>query len=514
MKHKLTMLLLVAAALCLPAAYRPQEVKAFATLVVDDNGAECPGAPFSSIQAAVNAAAPGDTISVCPGTYNENVNVAAAKAGLTINGAQANVPHAGRVFGSPAESTVRGTNLTAGIAVFTVHAPNVTVNGFSVTNVVASGASFGITVTRGADSAAVVYNIIDTITSPDPGGSGTAQAVYLENSTTAGVPAPDNVTVADNRMNNIRSNRSSKGVLIGVNNGSNPSQNALVERNAITNVTSDTRGAYGVSVANTPNTSGLVVRDNTITNVTGTLGWAHAIGLEGDTPGAVVTGNVIINVVDGSPAVIVGFPDPFFDAIAVNFESNASFATAEVHNNQFNLSAVAFGISVNPALQAAFPAAQVDGECNWWGAPNGPGPVGPGSGARVSPSVDFSPWQVSPGGPCVGPDADGDGVTDSADNCPATANSDQANNDGDGLGDACDPDDDNDGVPDTADNCDFTPNPGQADFDQDGIGDACDPLTGPPVSKEQCKNGGWMLFNVPRAFKNQGDCVQFFNTGK
>jgi hypothetical protein len=36
---------------------------------------------------------------------------------------------------------------------------------------------------------------------------------------------------------------------------------------------------------------------------------------------------------------------------------------------------------------------------------------------------------------------------------------------------------------------------------------------GPPTSKDQCKNGGWQTFNNP-SFKNQGDCIQFFNTGK
>jgi hypothetical protein len=33
------------------------------------------------------------------------------------------------------------------------------------------------------------------------------------------------------------------------------------------------------------------------------------------------------------------------------------------------------------------------------------------------------------------------------------------------------------------------------------------------VSKDQCKSGGWQQFNAP-AFKNQGDCIQFVNTGK
>jgi hypothetical protein len=43
------------------------------------------------------------------------------------------------------------------------------------------------------------------------------------------------------------------------------------------------------------------------------------------------------------------------------------------------------------------------------------------------------------------PDADGDGVEDELDNCPAAANPDQADRDGD----ACDDDDDDDGYPDT-----------------------------------------------------------------
>jgi hypothetical protein len=37
---------------------------------------------------------------------------------------------------------------------------------------------------------------------------------------------------------------------------------------------------------------------------------------------------------------------------------------------------------------------------------------------------------------------------------------------------------------------------------------------GPPTSKDQCKNCGWASFTTPRTFKNQGDCIQFVNTGK
>jgi hypothetical protein len=34
-----------------------------------------------------------------------------------------------------------------------------------------------------------------------------------------------------------------------------------------------------------------------------------------------------------------------------------------------------------------------------------------------------------------------------------------------------------------------------------------------PTAKDQCKNGGWQQFDSPH-FKNQGDCIQFVNTGK
>ena len=69
-------------------------------------------------------------------------------------------------------------------------------------------------------------------------------------------------------------------------------------------------------------------------------------------------------------------------------------------------------------------------------------------------------------------DEDGDGVLNGVDNCVNTANADQADIDGNGIGDACQ-DTDNDTILDINDNCVETANTNQADSDGNGIGDAC-----------------------------------------
>jgi hypothetical protein len=74
------------------------------------------------------------------------------------------------------------------------------------------------------------------------------------------------------------------------------------------------------------------------------------------------------------------------------------------------------------------------------------------------------------------------------------------------------PDGDADGVPDAGDNCPSTPNPDQADQDGDGVGTACDD-TEAPTSKDQCKDGGHARYFVDGVrFKNQGDCVSYVAT--
>ena len=72
-------------------------------------------------------------------------------------------------------------------------------------------------------------------------------------------------------------------------------------------------------------------------------------------------------------------------------------------------------------------------------------------------------WSLYDGKPfTLGPaDTDGDGIIDTDDNCPLTANPGQEDVDIDTVGDVCD-------------NCPDIPNADQADSDSDGVGDLCD----------------------------------------
>ena len=102
----------------LTLAFNIQLVRAEPTTwTVDDDGVECPDANFTSIQAAINAASPGDTIFVYNGTYNEHPLV--VKDDLTIVGENKN------------NTIIDGSGSGA---VLRVYAKNVAVRGFRVQN--------------------------------------------------------------------------------------------------------------------------------------------------------------------------------------------------------------------------------------------------------------------------------------------------------------------------------------------------------------------------------------------
>ncbi len=105
-------------------------------------------------------------------------------------------------------------------------------------------------------------------------------------------------------------------------------------------------------------------------------------------------------------------------------------------------------------------------------------------------------------------DLDGDGIANSIDNCPAIANADQADFDGDGSGDLCDTDDDNDGINDELDCAPFDASIATT------VGDSCDDNdedTTNDIINENCACVGEQVktgvLTIGKAFGSQGDTV-------
>ena len=112
----------------------PRSTTATATafLTVAANGS----AEYRTVQAAVNAAKAGDTISIAKGTYHETVQVPSSKTGLTISGASGNPQDVVITYGN-ASGTTRsdGTSYgTLGSATATFAASGMTVTGITIAN--------------------------------------------------------------------------------------------------------------------------------------------------------------------------------------------------------------------------------------------------------------------------------------------------------------------------------------------------------------------------------------------
>jgi hypothetical protein len=160
-------------------------------LLIVDDGADCPNAEYSTIQAAVNAADPGDRIKVCPGVYQEEVVVPPGKDDIDLfsEGHLQAVIKAPPVFVDAARSivTIRGAqdvtlrhftitgpggtpcgSIVAGVSV--VGGGSATIENNHITEIrdlVFSGCQNGLAVLVGRGSlgeigrAEIVHNLID-----------------------------------------------------------------------------------------------------------------------------------------------------------------------------------------------------------------------------------------------------------------------------------------------------------------------------------------------------------------
>jgi parallel beta-helix repeat protein len=375
----------------------PRSVSA-ATLCVNPGGT---GGCFNSVQAAVNAAALGDTINVAAGNYNETVTV---NKSLIINGAQAGVDARARL-GSESVMTAAGGG-------FFIVANNVTIDGFTIQNTT-GGLAAGIVVAGGVSGSKILNNIIqNNVFGIYLSGSGNlVQQNFFRNNTQPGGASGNGIyselTLTNNTIDNNRfvGHDSSAMVIVGPNNA-----NISFTNNEVLN-------QAGIGLFNT---NGATISDNRFINCT-----TSCILLGGNDNNITITRNVLIGPGDanahngvtigdslgfGPNGPIINITDNTFDgldcAIVILSGTNNTpdqnqpgvtcGTEVEVHNNRIvhSVHTGIFNETVN--CPAGFP--KVDATGNWWGcndAPDagacncngtGPGGLGDTEGANINTS--------------------------------------------------------------------------------------------------------------------------------
>ncbi|MFA5925545.1 MAG: hypothetical protein WC831_01305 [Parcubacteria group bacterium] len=261
--------------------------------------------PYSTIQLGLDAVVPGGTIYVAAGNYSELVNIT---KNVVLD----------------AES---GVNLTGSI---NISHDDITIDGFNITN---PNAGYGIIATD-VSNLSVTNNTIHDVGTALTGGSVQAIGIVSSSNDVANIDIENNNISRIGNLNLVFSGSgSAKGIYLGNSTGSKTISDATISNNQISNVFASTaawtagRGAYGILVNH--KTTGLHITSNTISTLEGL--WAHAIGLETDTPSAIVSGNTISGLTDHKGGT---------DAMALRLESNPSASTVSATGNTFNSKAL------------------------------------------------------------------------------------------------------------------------------------------------------------------------------
>jgi hypothetical protein len=373
-----------------------------------------PGEAHTTIQSAIDAANPGDTIKIAAGTYTENVVI--TKSPLTLLGNRSADDARGRVTGvpDPASETVVAPPAGSALA-FSSDAGLVTVSGFSFSSpgtdggvITADAATVNglilsnnyIRVTPGATGAALWLNksAVDATISGNVliAAEASSQAVFLDGADLFhGLHFTDNHVLRDGAVGNtglfvdgnrnlgpsgtrsplIRGNRF-EGHALGLNGGSRSIQDAEISSNIFhANTGGMAAGPLGSMIRNnlwTSNTS-YGLRLTSFGNTSDAARGAQGSTIENND----FQGN-------GTTVSAAGYGD-----IRIDDQAGGTLETNLIRLNRFT-SAVA--VYNNEA------AGQIQAPHNYWNAPDGPGGLAPGGGADLlgNGNVIYQPFHADP----------------------------------------------------------------------------------------------------------------------
>jgi Right handed beta helix region len=420
--------LAVALGVSLPA-FRSGKVSAAATLTVGNaSSLPCTGT-FPTISSAVASASAGDTITVCPGVYNEVVSVTKQ---LTILGAQSGVDARTRAVPPTSESVVG-----SGDGAFQIEANNVVIDGFTIQGV-------------SNDPSQPPFTSLGAGIWTNPGFSGTNGGHQIRNNiiqnNIIGIELDNDGTFQTKVERNLIQNNNQSGPDGGTGIDTNFGLvNAVITNNKIA-------GNINSGIGNLGGGSAITISNNEFASN------RRAVGIAGVTS-STISGNNIHNSNDPATADIRIFGA--VSGLTISCNNLASGAGRGIRIDDSCPGCPNSSITINNNNISGYPVAglQVDtggyvggfgslnAKNNWWGSATGP-TIASNPGGTGEPIIDpdgvvaYSPFLTSLSG--------------------------------------------------------------------------CAPVqqVGPPTNKDQCKGDGWMSFNVPKKFKNQGDCIQYVNTGK
>ena len=394
-RHPVHRILKVCAGALAALAIAPTAAMA-ADRVVNDNtsgpgpiGADCTvAAPFTTIQAAIDAATAGDRILVCAGSYNESVSV---NKTLQVLGAQSGVDARSRSVPATDESVITGVGANGGGVSITAN--DVVFDGFVVEDTDQAPFGSGI-VTGSATSGNQVINNISrsNISGATPGASGTTQTVLRHNlfdsNNDAGAASGSGIYV-DTGVNNllIDQNRFTGHLTAAMNiNGSVvPASNVSITANALVNDSSIV--LFGNSTTN--------VTGNTSSNIAGS-----GIFVGGGNAGIAIAGNrlddspsensslvAITDVGFGNNTNITVLGNDLTDGMRGVSATGGVGDELEVHFNRIASNATAGARNSTTGT--------MDAENNWWGCNGGPGAAGCDVVSNTGGgTLDFDPWLV------------------------------------------------------------------------------------------------------------------------
>jgi regulation of enolase protein 1 (concanavalin A-like superfamily)/nitrous oxidase accessory protein NosD len=345
---------------------------------------------YDSIQAAVDAAPSGGTVTVDAGTYDQRVYIGKR---LTVRGAKAGVDARSGSSRGSGESVLRGISSSSGRTYsFLIDADNVVLDGFTVQDQTTQSTNRGAAIVIGAGRSGtqILNNIVqnnvaglflanssstnaalirhNVFRSNNNDGTNGGRAIYTDGGITGGTLR--NVTIDANTFSNNRGGNYTTYLEAAI---------ALQARSydqldiRITNNRFDSNGKALLAY----NSDRLTITGNYITTCRDVD--SGALRFEGDVHDVTITGNTLT----GNPGRAIRL-----DEKAISGRNSGFVITGNnIYNNRE-------GLRVDSGTYSGF----LDARNNYWGSSSGPGGDGSGSGNPVyaqGNDVDFSPWATS-----------------------------------------------------------------------------------------------------------------------